>query len=314
MQTFCTIITTSHLPFAKVLLSSLQKHVPNTKLQVLVVDNKEIPTTIGLSVYSLNDFIDFPLFKEIENKYAHTNTDHFRWALKPLFISFLLKNGFSKVIFADADLYFVNDFSFLFEELNNHNVILTPHWANMNPLENEDSLFTVLREGIFNAGFIGASISGREAIDWWAKMCHYKIEKRKELGLYDDQKYLDLLPVQFPKVFIIKHQGCNLASWNIDTCKRELKNGKLLINSHFEPVFIHFAKDTILNILNKNDVLLKPTLDEYINELAKENFDLIKSLNILNHSTFNSMMYSVKHKLLVRTRLKRFLFKLAEKL
>lgn len=311
MQTFCTIITTSHLSFAKVFFTSLQKHIPGTRLQVLIVDDSNATSSENFTIYTLRSIKDQPTFKEIEKKYAHTNADYFRWALKPLFISYLLSKGFNKVLYADADLYFVNNFPFLFDELDNNNVILTPHWANTNPIENEDSLFSVLRGGLFNAGFIGVNTAGKKAIDWWTDMCHYKIEKKKELGLYDDQKYLDLLQVQFEKVKIIKHQGCNLASWNIDTCKREMINGKLYINKKFEPVFIHFAKDTIVNILNKNDALLKPFLDEYVNALKIENFDLLKDLDT---SEFTTFAYSIKHKLGLRTRIKRFFFRLAENL
>ena len=193
-------------------------------------------------------------------------------------------------------------------------VLLTPHWNNINPLEFEDGLFSIMRNGMFNAGFIGAAKNGIPAMKWWAGMCHYKMDRQVELGIYDDQKYLDLLPVEFPGSGILRHQGCNLASWNIDTCKREIINGKLMINKIYEPVFIHFAKDTITNILNRNDELLKPYLDEYIQALQNENFDLLKNLDNLDHAKFNSSLYSIKHKLRLRTRLKRFLFRLAEKL
>jgi len=314
MQTFCTIITASHLPLAKTLYASLQEHAPGTALQVLVVDKEDIPSSGDFIIHSTGIINSYPFFKKIEKKYAHTNSSHFRWALKPVFISYLLEKGFSKVLFADADLYFVNDFSFLFAELDRHNVLLTPHWANTDPVANEDSLFGILQGGLFNAGFIGANKEGREAINWWAEMCHYKMEDRKELGLHYDQKYLDLLPVQFPAVQVVRHQGCNLASWNIDTCKREMINGKLMINKVYEPVFIHFAKDTVVNILNRNDELLRPYLDEYVKKLQAEGFDLLKNLDQLDQAKFDSSMYSVKHKLRLRTRFKRFLFRLAEKL
>ena len=314
MQTFCTIITADYLPFAKVLHASLQKQVPGTLLQVLVVDKNYSASTESFTIYSMDSIINSLLAKQIEKKYAYSNTDHFRWALKPVFIGYLLQNGFSKVLFADPDLYFVNDFTFLFNELNRNNILLTPHWPNRNPIENENSLFAVLRGGLFNAGYIGVNNKGTAAVNWWAEMCHYKIENRRELGLYDDQKYLDLLPILFEGVHIIKHQGCNLASWNIDACKREIINGKLIINKVYEPVFIHFAKDTITNILNRNDALLKPYLDEYIRALLNENFDLLKTLDNPDPEKYNSLLYSIKHKLRLRTRIKRFFYKLAEKL
>ncbi|OSZ77695.1 hypothetical protein CAP36_15120 [Chitinophagaceae bacterium IBVUCB2] len=303
------------MPFTKVLVASLKNSTEDVLLQVLVIDDNKTINSPGLSFHSINSLENTHFFKEIKNKYAHTdNPNHFRWALKPIFINYLLENGFSKVLYIDPDQYFVNDSSFLFDELDTNNILLTPHWPDINPIGNEDSLFAVLRGGLFNAGFIGSNIKGKAAMEWWAEMCHYKMERRKELGLFDDQKYLDILPVQFPNVQIIKHQGCNLASWNIDACKREMINGELRINKTYKPVFIHFSEDTIVNILNQNDKLLQPFLDEYIAALKKENIDLLNSVNHKDKKKDTSFYYAAKHKLRLRTRIKRFLFKLAEKI
>jgi hypothetical protein len=314
MQTFCTIITADYLPFARVLHASLQKNVPGTTLQVLVVDKNDFTSSQDFVLHSIDSVATSPVAKGIYKKYAHTNPSHFRWALKPVFISHLLQNGFDKVIFTDADIYFVNNFNFLFEELDVNNVLLTPHWANIIPLENDGRLTDILRGGLYNAGFIGVNTKGQEPLNWWAETCHFKTEKNPELGLFFDQKYLDILPVQFPDVKIIKHQGCNLASWNVETCKREIINGKLLINRQYEPIFIHFNRETIVNILNRNDKLLHPFLEEYILLFKNEGFDLEKNYKDLDFSKFNSLFLKLKYKLLLRTRLKRFLFRLAERL
>jgi len=314
MQTVCTIITADYLPLAKVLHASLQKYVPGTTLQVLVVDEHHDTAAGDLIIHSVDDLAGSAYFKGIQKKYGHTNPDYFRWALKPVFIGYLLEKGFTKVLFTDPDIFFVGNFAFLFEELDTFNVLLTPHWANIDPTENEDSLLAVLKGGLYNAGFVGAGTKGAEAMAWWAGLCHYKTEDRKELGLFVDQKYLDILPVQFDQVEIIKHRGCNLASWNIDSSKRELVNGKLMINQAYEPVFIHFAKDTIVNIINRNDALLKPFLDEYITALQKENFNLLQQLNDFNPAKYSTAQYAIKFRLRPRTRLKRFFFYLVEKI
>jgi hypothetical protein len=314
MQTVCTIITADYLPFAKVLHTSLQKNMPGISLQVLVVDNNNFASSQNFVIHSIESVINSPVAKGIYKKYAHTNPSNFRWALKPVFISYLLQKEFDRVIFTDGDLYFVNNFSFLLEELDTNDILLTPHWANLNPFENEGSLKDVLRGGLYNAGFIGVNQRGAEIINWWAEMCHYKTEEDPASGLFFDQKYLDILPVQFENVKILKHQGCNLASWNVQTCKREIINGKLLINQQFEPVFIHFNRETIVNILNRNDRFLHPYLEEYIELFKKEGFDLVNNFKTLDFSKFNSPILKLKYKLLLRTRLKRFLFKLANRL
>jgi hypothetical protein len=314
LNTFCTIITADYLPFARAIHASLEKYAPGTTLQVLIAEDNNFTSSPGLTIHSVNKVVNSPVAKAIYKKYAHTNPDHFRWALKPVFISYLLQNNFIKVIFIDPDIYFVNNFTFLFNELNDNNILLTPHWANTNPIENDGSLFDVLRGGLYNAGFIGANQNGLDAILWWAEMCHFKIENNATLGLFVDQKYLDIMPVQFPHVKVLKHQGCNLASWNIETCKREISAGKLLINKVFEPVFIHFAKETIVNILNNNDKLLAPFLNDYVDALHHENFDLLSNFTALDKKKYTSAFYKLKHRLQLRTRFKRLLFKLAEKL
>jgi lipopolysaccharide biosynthesis glycosyltransferase len=314
LKTFCTILTADHIAFAKVLFHSLQKQDPEINLQVLVVDKDDLQPSEGIVFHSVKTVTNSGLGQGMVIKYAHTDPDHFRWALKPIFISFLLQNGFEKVIFIDPDIYFVNKFDFLFAKLDQSNILLTPHWCNTDPMVNESGLYDVLQGGLFNAGFIGANNKAIEALTWWAKACHFKTEKNPQLGLFVDQKYLDILSVQFENVEIIRHRGCNLASWNINTSKREMIDGKLVINSRFEPVFIHFAKATITNIVNYNDKLLMPYLEEYSNLLKKENFDLMEKFNDLDFSRMNYKIMEWKHWLRLRTRFKRFLFKLAERI
>jgi hypothetical protein len=314
MNTVCTIITPEYLPLAKALHYSLQKQEPGISLHVLVTGETPPDPGPGIVFHTTSELVSSPYYKGIENKYAHTNADVFRWALKPVFTAFLLQHEFDKVIFADPDLYFVGSFNFIFKELDQYDLLLTPHWANLDPKENEDSLLSVMKGGMFNAGFIAASRQAIPSLEWWASLCHYKMEKNEGLGLYDDQKYLDILPVQFERTGIIRHRGLNLASWNIDNSKREMIDGKLRINKKYEPVFIHFAKDTVMNILNHNDALLKPYLDEYLAILLQYNFDLLKNLDSLQVESVNSPLYKLKHRVRIRTRLKRFFFKLAEKL
>lgn len=314
MRTVCTIITPDYIPFANVLCKSLKKFIPDINLQILVTGEIQQNTDDSIITHTLDSVINSSTAKGIYNKYAHTNKDHFRWALKPVFISYLLNKGFDKILYVDNDLFFVNNFEFLFDELDKYDILLTPHWTNITPLDNGNGLLDVLQGGLYNAGFIGVNKNAIEAINWWADACHYKTEKNYQLGLFVDQKYLDVLPAQFDNVKVIKHQGCNLASWNIQTCKRSIINNQVMINQKYEPVFIHFNRETITAIFNKQDRYLETYLDQYINSLKEEGFDIHNNQGNLDFSKFNSPIFKIKRKLLLRTRLKRFLFKLAQKL
>ncbi len=315
MHTFCTIITPDFLPFAKVLLASLKKYDNSIQLSVLsttYVNEKDLQD--GLVFYEPENLINTPFLNEIQKKYAHTNPDHFRWALKPVFIQFLLEKGYDKVIYVDPDIFFVGDYNFLFKQLDETAVLLTPHWRDANPLDNEANFITLFKDGIFNAGFIGASAKGEKAIHWWAGLCSYKIERNLSKGLFDDQRYLDAMPVMFNGIEILKHKGCNLSYWNMNVSKRELVDNKLIIDKIYSPVFIHFTKDTVINILNRNDHLLKPYLDDYFGLLQKEGIDTSIAWGKLDQKKYTTHFYTTKHKIRLRTRIKRFFFRLSEKL
>ncbi|MBS1654839.1 MAG: hypothetical protein JSU05_08345 [Bacteroidetes bacterium] len=313
MNTFCTIINKAYLPYARVLFNSIASAYPGAILQVLVTDIDETVSIQskpdGITLLPGEEVLKTEISKKIYQKYAGTNTDHLRWALKPVFLLYLLNKGFDKVIFIDPDMYFTGNSSFLFNELDSHNILLAPHNSIIDPLIYEDGLFAVLRNGLFSGGFVGANQNGKKALTWWAEVCHYKIAESKELGLFVDQKYLDLFPLIDSSTTWLKHPGCNLENINSSTQKRELVNGKVKINKAYDPVFIHFTKDTITNIENGNDAALQPFLAEYKEQLIAEGYDKPVAPGIPV-----SVVYTIKRRLLLRTRLKRFFFRLAEKL
>lgn len=312
MNTFCTIISGDYIPYAVVQYESLRRFNPNTKLQVLVSDSKDndqFPSiNENLKFHPVSVVLDSPIARDIFRKYAHTNNDHLRWALKPVFISYLLSNNFDKVVFADPDIYFVGSHNFLFDELDRYSILLAPHWGNHNPLENEENFYSMLSNGIYSGGFIGANKKAIPALQWWAGACHYKMEKNKQLGLYDDQKYLDMMPVVEPSTGSLTNKGCNITNMSFEVCRRTMVDGRLKINGTYEPVFIHFIWDTINNIRNGNDPLLQPYLEEYMAALRKHGVVID---DIPQHQSF---FKQAKRKILLRTRFKRFLFRLAEKL
>lgn len=316
MQTFCTIITESHLPYAKVLATSLLQNGKTKNLQVLIIegpgtDNKN--TIDEITFYSVNQLAQTPVFENIYLKYAHTNTDNFRWALKPVFISYLLTIGFDKVIYTDADIFFTNNYDFLFDELESNNILLSPHWRSISPTVDKENFYALFKDGQFNAGFIGCNSKGTGAMNWWAEVCHFEMDKRKENGLYDDQRFLDALPVYFEGVKILQHKGCNIASWNLSECRRTVVDQKLMINEKYPVIFIHFTEQTIANIISGADSLLKYYLDRYLLSLTDNGLSNIQSHYVSKYSSSNFVV-KLKKKTLLRTRLKRLLHSIIERL
>ena len=274
-KTFCTIITADYINYALALNSSLLKYSSGIEMNVLISDSKKNFSVLvkdhpNINLYNYDDLCQKGIGKKIKDKYMDSEMDCFRWSMKPVFISYLLKLGFDQVFYLDSDLYFFSNFDFLSKELEHYSVLLTPHWRASDPYMDKNNFSILQTSGLFNAGFIGVSTSGILAMDWWSNTCAYKCKKSPEKGLFVDQGYLDLLPIYFDGVKILRHRGCNVANWNQIECKRHLSaEGEVRINTDTDIIFVHFTRSTIDGIQRGDDGLLKPYLDEFLTSLEK---------------------------------------------
>lgn len=280
-DTFCTIITSNYLHFAVALHESLLQFNESIILHVFISDKWDdtiedgliVPKESTVSIYYIKDLCEKGIGKAIHAQYANKNKDHFRWSMKGVFISYLLEErDYEKVIYLDWDTYFFNDYHFLFEELNTHSILLTPHWrCAINPeldTVNFDFLFI---HGLYNAGFLAANQKGIPALKKLGEWCLYECVNNAKKGKLDDQTYLNLLPIYFDDVKILKHRGCNVASWNLIECKRIKIEEEVLINGTDKVIFIHFLDATVQLIYSGVDKLLTPYLTKYLDNIQKIN-------------------------------------------
>jgi len=271
-RAFCTITTASHLFKVYALHSSLQSF-GNDTLHTLVVDTKNtsaLPPYHGIIYYTLSELKDKSLVNKLLGKYSRQ--DHIRWCSKPLLLLHLLES-IERVIYLDNDLFFYNSYDFLFDYLQTSAILLSPHWRIINPEWEQLWLITNFREGVYNAGFLGANQNAKKVLEWWAKACLYRCERNFYYGLFDDQKYLDLFPAMEPFTRVLHHKGCNVAGWNIDNCPRVTAGGSVLIENKWPIVFIHYVNDTFYRIRIGQDPLLVPYFEKYLETLKKHKPD-----------------------------------------
>ncbi|MCB9253877.1 MAG: hypothetical protein H6617_04280 [Bdellovibrionaceae bacterium] len=108
------------------------------------------------------------------------------------------------VFYSDLDILFFRPPSALLEEFGNHSILLFPHWS--------DSLRDVHRYGMFNAGLLGARPGSERFLKWWSERClHDGVHDRRDY-FYDDQGYLDLVPLYFEPA-IYRGKKHNLGPW-----------------------------------------------------------------------------------------------------
>ena len=275
MIVFGTISTNSHLFKCFALANSLFPF--GGILKILLINEPKsnqldhIPSNCELIFVKE---LQLDLAKKLINKHKG---DKLRWSLKPIFLLHLLKK-FEKVVYVDNDIFFFNDYKELETELDGNNVLLTPHHYPSSPQKNQTWLEANFRIGLFNAGFVGVNRNAAEALQWWAECCLYEMKRSFSRGLFDDQKYLDLMPIKFEGVKILKDRGYNLAGWN-DDVKLTGVEIKFIHFNDFTLLKFFFVKNRYHSHFKKYTAVLEQFNPRF--KFEKRKFDFFKLQNAL---------------------------------
>jgi len=245
-----TISSFSHISNSIVALSSACKNIKNCKSFILSVDSIDEETIFKIKKnYSINiiDIKNINTYNSlaIYNKYQKKK-DLLRWSSKPSSCLYFLKD-YDNVIYIDNDIFFTSDANFILP-LINKGVCLTRHnrpthpfktinqkiYYHTNNVYRYNQFKALFTDGFFNAGFFACSNKGIDAVEWWSDMVFLDCSISKPEGIYLDQKYLDIMALNFSdKISIVNNLGCNIAHWNIF----ELNFDKVT------PIFFHFSGD-----------------------------------------------------------------------
>lgn len=263
MHAMCTVITSDYLSQAYALAKSAHTH-GNTDFYALISDYEFNPQKFKQVCQELNDRLKLLTIEDLKVALPqYDSEDSVRWALKaPLMLHLLERLDYDKVIFVDSDVCFFENYNFLYEELESNGMLLTPHWRPVDPDTNPIQFPCNFLHGLYNAGFIGVSKAGLAPLKWWQTACYYKCEKTVTQGFYVDQRYLDVLPVRFDSVKVLRHKGCNVAEWNRDHALRVRADGKTYVEN-WPVVFVHFSDITLAETAEGMDPCLLPLMVEY---------------------------------------------------
>jgi len=244
---FCTVVSFDYLPFALTLADSIQEWVPEADLHVLVscspdeLASAALPDMPGVHFLSVDDLRRMPMGEEVYQKYDGGDTNPYRWACKPALLSHLLnQEGTAAAIFLDGDILICGDCRPLIREVLGGAVSLVPHWHFEEPLPTSSCVPRWFRFGMLNAGFIGATSAGLSALAWWHRMCMSDCVWDEARRLFYDQKYLDLFPVLFEGVQVLRDRRYNVGGWRLDGFIAG-HGGVWPLAPENAPVFLHFT-------------------------------------------------------------------------
>lgn len=238
-----TVVTRDHLHYARVLMASLRQVHPDLPVFVCLVDRppQGAEAAVDSARYLLAEELGIPGWPRFAFQYLPFEL---ACSLKPHALRHVLALGFEQVLYLDADIEVYQSLESLYRQLQDCNLILTPHLLSPLPDDGKrpnESLF--LLSGVFNAGFLGLR-NGQVAtafLRWWTDKVGRSCIIDQAGGLSCDQRWLDLAVGLFEGVHIERRPGFNVGHWTFSQSRFSLaSDGQILVDGH-PLVFFHFS-------------------------------------------------------------------------
>jgi hypothetical protein len=241
-----TSITNNYLPKARTLGKSLKKYHPDWKFVVVLseplhesINIKEEVFDQVLTIHDLN-------IPQLQSWIFKHTIMEICTAVKGPAAAYIAENtGTDKLMYLDPDIAVFDSLEDISRKLDEFPIILTPHQTkpetNVTDVLNNEVCF--LKHGVYNLGFFAIKCEGqgKDFLTWYRdrllEFCYIDFE----WGLYTDQRWCDLAPALFDKLFVFRDPGYNVARWNLSqrNLSRNAK-GKFMIDG--EPLrFFHFS-------------------------------------------------------------------------
>lgn len=286
----CTIIAKNYLAHARVLTESFQRHHPDGRCHVLVIDEVDgyIDAENEPFVLVRPDDIGLEAFEEMRAAY---DVLELSTALKPWLLRHMLAehDDGTGVAYLDPDIRVISRMVELEDVLTRHAVVLTPHVTTGMPRDGlKPSETDILMAGVYNLGFIGLSDrpDTHTLLDWWSERLLTDCHVAPERGLFVDQRWIDFVPGLIADLEILRHPAYNVAYWNLP--ERDLRAGDDGKTAQGRPLrFFHYSgydpdhRDTLSKHQNRvrlSDPALLQICDEYGDLLIDAGYEEVRDL------------------------------------
>ena len=235
-----TVCNLAYLPKALVLAESLLRF-ENMKLKIYLFDKKlEVELPVSLADFFWIEDLGRLDIRHLAFKYDITE---FSTCLKP-FIALSLLEFEERVIFLDPDTCLFDSLASILSDLEEHPIVLTPHYTRPQPESWPDTDIGMMRFGSFNLGFfaIAKCDQGLQFLRWWSDRCIRFGYFETQFGLSTDQKWVSIAPCFFPDLHVSFNMGYNVAFWNLqERVLEKVGDGQYRVNGKFPLIFFHFS-------------------------------------------------------------------------
>ena len=235
---FTSILDKNYISRLNTLLFSLRKYSSDFTYYVVALDNETYcyfeyqPNCVSIAVEEIHDF-----YPELSRIKEERDPISYIFTLSPFYPSFILEKfkELDHICSLDTDQYFFSSPSPIFDLLETHSVLITPHRFSKRLSELDYARF-----GEFNVSFqvFKRNEVGLSCLELWREQCASWCFDFEENNLYADQKYLDSWQKTFGnQVHVIQNKGLGLAPWNLENVHLQQKNRKIFVD---EDVLILF--------------------------------------------------------------------------
>ena len=289
MYNFCSITSANYIHYTISLIDNLR----NEKINILCLDSLSYNFFLKNKYKNLKIFFLEDLDTEINVNSIKSNRSNleFIFTIKSIFLYFIFKKirSNSKLIYLDADIYFLKSVNYLKKNLQSNSIFLTEH--NFSKNNEAKEIF-----GKYNAGFVAfkKDLNGFKALKWWTKKCIYRCQFKVTKHYFADQKYLNIFPKKFKKVSVLNKDIFNIAPWNSDNLKKNNLNLSKIVFFHFQG--LRFITNNIIQLgLSDYSIedkkLIKKIYYFYCLRLKKI---IIKNHLIININFYQKMKLTIK--------------------
>jgi hypothetical protein len=239
MQYFCTYFDSHYLPRGLALYESLKRHSAGFRLWALCMDQACYRTLREMNLPE-NEPIALEEFERGDGELlcARRNRSaiEYYFTCTPSLCLYILNHraDVDAITYLDSDLFFFGDPQVVYDEMDGHSIGIIEHRFPRRLQGN-------LRFGIYNVGWLTfrRDENGLACLRWWRERCNEWCYDRVEPERYADQKYLDRWPSLFSGVHVIRHEGANLAPWNIANYRITREGQQVMVNGR-PVIFFHF--------------------------------------------------------------------------
>lgn len=230
------------MAYARTLIASARRYHPDVDCYICLVDDKIdeegfYPDGCQLLLASSLGIPDFESFA-FQYDIMELNT-----AVKPFAFIKLFAKRYDYVLYFDPDIELFRPLGSVFDALDaGASFVLTPHLCSPAEEDSQPDDVVIMRAGAYNLGFLACSwqLETERTLHWWARHLRFECINKQEVGIFVDQKFMDLVPGFADNCHVLRDTTLNAAYFNLGQRTLTQKGATWLIDG--KPLsFFHFS-------------------------------------------------------------------------